>query len=66
MKPGDVVMIFGSPVKRKNPIDQARLIEKKSEVGRLEEWWVEYLNDPDKQYIALICKDDGEDKQIIP
>jgi len=28
-KPGDVVMIFGSPVKLEHPIDQAKLLEKK-------------------------------------
>ena len=56
-KPGDVVMIFGSPVKLEHPIDQAKLLEKKRDSSPfLEEWWVEYLNEPDRRYIALIKK----------
>ena len=62
-KPGDICMIFGSPIKMECPIDQAKLIEKKGDVGNLEEWWVEYLNDPEQQYIALIKKsEDGKNK----
>lgn len=65
MKAGDIVMIFASPIKRENPIDQAKLIQKKQDLpNNLEEWWVEYLNDPDKQYIAVIQKEeDGTNKE---
>lgn len=64
MKTGDVVMIFASPVKKENPIDQAKLIQKIKDLpNNLEEWWVEYLNDSDKQYIALIQKDNGTGKE---
>jgi hypothetical protein len=60
MKPGDIVMIFASPVKQEHPIDQAKLIEKKRDLPRgLEEWWVEYTNDPDKQYVVILKNDDG-------
>jgi len=61
-KVGDICMIFGNPVKLEHPIDQAKLIQKIKDVpGNMQQWWVEYLNDPDKQYIALIQKEeDGE------
>jgi hypothetical protein len=62
MKTGDIVMIFGNPVKFENPIGQTKLIQRATEVRSLEEWWVEYLDDPGKQYIALIKKiSDGKD-----
>lgn len=62
--PGDIVMIFGSPVKREHPIDQARLIRKLSENGKLEQWSIEYLNDEGHFYEALIKKEDnGENKE---
>ena len=58
MKENDVVMIFGNPLKSMYPIDQAKLIEKVSELPLFEEWWVEYLNEPDHKYVALIKKDE--------
>jgi len=64
-KPGDIVMVFGNPIKKEHPIDQAKLIEKKQDLpNNKEQWWVEYLNDPDHQYLAIIEKekDNGEDK----
>lgn len=66
-KSGDVVMIFGNPVKLESPIDEAKLIEKKSDLpGNLEEWWIEYPNDPGRQYVALIKKqEDKEDNLSI-
>jgi hypothetical protein len=57
MKPGDTVMIFGNPVKNEYPIGQAKLIEKASDIREvLEEWWVEYLDQPDHKYVALVKK----------
>ena len=60
MKEGDICMIYGNPAKCTHPIDQARLIKKISETASLEQWYVEYLNDPDKQYTALIKKEEGD------
>jgi hypothetical protein len=56
MKPGDIVTVFGNPIKLENPIGQARLIKSISEhpVKLLEYWEVEYLDNPDYHYQALI------------
>jgi hypothetical protein len=59
-KPGDIQMIFGNPAKCTHPIDQAKLIKKISETENLEQWEVEYLNDPEHHYNALIKKTNGE------
>jgi hypothetical protein len=61
MKPNDICMIFGNPVKRQYPIDQARLIEKVSdkELG-MEQWLVEYLNDSARKYVVLIKPEDAK------
>ena len=56
-KPNDIRMIFGSPVKCEHPIDQARLIEKISDEGILEQWLIEYLNDSARKYPVLILKE---------
>lgn len=64
-KPGDIEMVFGDPIKCTKPIGQAKLIEKTSNVGdKVEEWWVSYPNDhdPDKQYLALLKKEDEKNK----
>jgi hypothetical protein len=65
-KPGDIVMVFGNPVKCTNPIDMARLVKF---IGNhssiLEEWMVEYLDDEGHLYDALIKKTkNGEDKNL--
>ena len=65
MKPNDIVMVFGDPIGCTHPIDQARLIKQVSDpTPKIEQWWVEYLNEPGRQYIALIKKQD-ETKQGI-
>jgi hypothetical protein len=56
-KPGSIQTIFGNPVKLTNPIDQAKLIRKISDTEYLEQWEIEYLNEPGHLYIALIRKD---------
>lgn len=56
-KAGDIETIFGNPIKCEYPIGQAKLIEEATDVqDKLEEWWVEYLDQPDHQYVALIKK----------
>ena len=55
-KPGDIVMIFGNPAKLEHPVGQAKLIEKKSDSKSLENWIVEYLDDPEHTYTCLIKK----------
>ena len=64
MKPGDIVVIFGNPIKLEHPIGQARLISLlSSNPKNLEYWEVEYLDSPDHKYQALIKKtDNGTDK----
>ena len=59
MKPGDIVVIFGSPIKCESPIGQARLHKKISDLGAVEEWLVEYLDQEEQLYNALIKKTDG-------
>ncbi len=59
-KPGDVMMIFGNPVKCENPIGLARLKKLLLENGQTEEWVVEYLDDEEHYYNALIKKENGE------
>ena len=59
-KPGDIIMIFGNPIKCTHPIDQARLVRKLTETNSLEQWLVEYVNDEGQFYEALIKKEDGK------
>jgi hypothetical protein len=57
MKKGDVVMIFGNPVKCLLPVGQAKLIKKISDHSNLlENWQVEYLDDEGHFYNVLIKK----------
>lgn len=65
MKPGDIVMIFGSPIKLEHPNGQARLIQKLTDNGKLEQWQVEYLDDEGHFYNALIKKPNGENYQTL-
>jgi hypothetical protein len=61
MKEGDVRMIFGNPMDIKCPLGQAKLIKKLGDYGKVfENWLVEYLDDPNHHYNALIKKTDGE------
>jgi hypothetical protein len=59
-EPGDVVMIFGQPMKLTHPIGQAKLVKKISENEILEHWFVEFLNDEGHTYEAFIKKLDGK------
>jgi len=65
MKTGDIVMIFGNPIKLEYPIGKAKLISLlSSHPENLEFWEIEYLNDPNHHYQALIKKDNGKNKTI--
>lgn len=58
MKPNDIVMIFGHPIKLEHPVGQARLVRKLTDCkGLMEQWEVEYLDDEGHTYPALIKKD---------
>ena len=57
---GDVVMVFGQPLKLKSPIGQAKLIKKISDNEILEHWYVEYLNDEGHNYEAFIKRADNK------
>jgi len=66
-KPGDIVMVFVDPLKMEGPKGQARLktyIYDRSPL--LEEWIVEYLDQEECFYTAIIRKEemDGENKKI--
>jgi hypothetical protein len=64
MKAGDIVMIFGNPIKLEHPIGQARLVSLlSSHPTNLEYWEVEYLDSPEHRYQALIKKDNGKNKK---
>ena len=54
MKPADIVMIFGNPKDSTNPIGLARLHRFISKEGDFEYWSVEYLDDEEHFYNALI------------
>jgi hypothetical protein len=56
MKKGDIVMIFGNPLKCEFPIDQARLIELITDGNELQKWKVEFLNDEGHFYNRFIKK----------
>jgi len=60
MKPGDIVTIFGNPIKLEHPVGEAKLIKPISRENKLEQWEVEYLNDEGHTYMVLIKKDDGK------
>lgn len=56
---GNIETIFGNPFKCEHPIGQAKLVTKENDVtDKLEQWWVEYLDNPGHQYIALLKKCD--------
>lgn len=56
-KSGDIRMIFGNPVKCEWPDGQARLIEKISDQGILEQWLAEFTDNTSRKYIVLIRKE---------
>jgi hypothetical protein len=63
MKKGDIVMVFGNPIKLQQPIGQARLIKKLPSTNLnsvLEQWQIEYLDDEGHVYEALIKKTKDE------
>ena len=60
MKKDDIMMIFGQPLKLTHPRGQAKLVEKISETGILEHWYVEFLNDEGHTYPQFIRKPDGK------
>jgi hypothetical protein len=60
MKSGDIVTIFGNPIKLEYPVGQARLVKKSSDCNKsqiVEQWEVEYMDDEGHTYPALIKKD---------
>ena len=59
-EPGDVVMIFGQPMKLTHPIGQARLIEKIFETDTIEHWRIQYLDDENNTYDQFIKKLNGK------
>lgn len=61
-KAGDIINIFGNPIKLTSPIGQARLVSKISEHECLEHWNVEFLNDEGHTYPQFIRKDNGKRK----
>jgi hypothetical protein len=59
-KPGDVLMIFEDPMQLKGPKGQARLLRFIKEASPIcEEWIVEYLDDEEQQYTALVRKEES-------
>ena len=59
-EPGDIVMVFGNPMKLTHPIGQARLIKKISETDTIEHWRIQYLNDENNTYDQFIKKLNGK------
>ena len=62
MKPNDIVQIFANPMECKVPVGQARLISLKRDYTKLQLWKIEYLDQPDFYYYALIKPTNGTDK----
>jgi len=54
MKPNDIVMIYTSPVKCEQPEGQAKLIMLIDTFNNLEDWEVEFLDQPNQIYQRLI------------
>jgi hypothetical protein len=59
MKPGDNVIIFANPVKCTAPVGRAELRKFILERGDLELWMVEYEDQPEHLYEALIKKSEN-------
>jgi hypothetical protein len=55
-KQGDIITVFGNPLKFKNKIGQAKLIQKISDDELIENWFVEFTNDEGHTYEAKINK----------
>lgn len=63
-KIGDVVMIYGLPTKKQEPIGKAKLISKMSpRSDTLEYWVVEFLDQPGITFNQFIPADNGADKK---
>ena len=63
MKEGDIVMAYGNPIKQTVPLGKAKLISKKSEYGKIENWVVQFLHEPTQTRMCLIKKENnGTDK----
>lgn len=57
MKKGDLVTIYGNPIKEKYPEScKAKLIKLIADYGILQQWTVAYEDDPNMQYDVLIKK----------
>ena len=64
MKTGDIVMIYGNPIKLEYPIGEAKLISQiECHTPNLEYWNVSFLNEPELTRSVLIKKRNGEDKK---
>jgi hypothetical protein len=47
MKTGDIITVYGNPIKKEHPIGEAKLISKLSVRNpKLEYWQVQFVNDP--------------------
>jgi hypothetical protein len=59
MEKGETRMIYGNPIKKEYPIGKAKLIKRVTDlnVSLVEQWRIEYLSEPGKEYIALIKKE---------
>ena len=61
MKAGDKVLVFGNPIKSTAPVGEAKLIKQTgNETISLEEWYIEFTNEPGQTRKALIKKNNGE------
>ena len=63
MKTGDKVQIYGQPMKKELPIGEAKLIEKIGETDKLEEWLIEYTDQPKQKHIQFIKKESNGENQ---
>ena len=67
MRPGDIVMVFGNPIKLTNPLGQARLVKKLPDNATnnpiiIEHWEIEFLDDEGHTYNQFIRNADGTPK----
>ncbi len=51
-------MVYADAERCKYPIGQARLIRQVEEYKKLEMWWVEYLDYPDRHFKVFLHKPD--------
>ena len=67
MTAGDIVMVYGNPVKKEAPIGEAKLISKLAARNKkLEYWQVAFVNDENVTFNVFInTEQNGENQSLL-